>query len=240
MQALTIRLIIYFGSKNIPEFIRLLAKLEYGVSAFLENLASCAEDENYPHLANQLKNHASEERNHGKMLATLVDGKQRIELRNNGRWKTLIKDGVELANHPESGDGRLIVFDEGYGIFDNLDGISQRYLGLRMLLKGQKLVDLDWQSRIAVMAVLEESTLSFYNQLSVSPNIPNEVRLVAVKIAGQEAEHGNYLKYVLPQFTYLPEMEIEKWQARLLWASWGLMWDFWRWRCDSSQSPPSK
>jgi hypothetical protein len=223
-----VKTIINLGLKNQQKFLRLLAKLEYGVAACLANLVIDAEKSNYPGLAAQLRSHSLEEKNHGKMLATLVDGKKRIELRGNGRWLTLQKSGIELANHPEEGDGKLIIFEAGYGIFDNLDGISQRYLGLRMLLKGQKIADMSWCDRIACMVVLEESTLGFYNELA-SSSAPSNIQLIATKIAGDEAVHSSMLKYSLCHFTHFPEHSLEKWRSRLFFAQFGLLWDFWKW-----------
>lgn len=222
------RLIIYFGSKNLPDFIRLLAKLEYGVSACLSNLAIAAQADNYPNLNKQLLGHAAEERNHGRMLATLADGKRRINLKGNGRWLSLRIGGEEKSNHPEEGDGKLIIFETGNGIFDNLDGISQRYLALKVFLKGKKMSELPWSDRLACMAVLEEGTLGFYNELSSCEGIPNYIRVVAMKISGEEAGHANYLKYMLPQFTPTPSLEMQKWRDRLFWAKLALIWDFWQ------------
>jgi hypothetical protein len=222
------RLIIYLGLKKQNEFIRLLAKLEYGVSACLLNLSKEAEKDGYYNLAKMLRSHSSEERNHGRMLATLVDGKHRIEAKENGRWLSLKKDGDEIAKHPEDGEGKIVTWGNTVGIFDNLDGISQRYLALRMLFKGKKIQELSWSDRLACMHVLEEGTLAFYNELS-SFETPYKLKMTAIKIAGEEAGHSNYLKYTLSHFADAPDAEISKWRSRIFLASFGLIWDFWKW-----------
>jgi predicted metal-dependent hydrolase len=226
---LLIKTIIYYGLKNQAKFVRLLAKLEYGVSACLVNLSKQAIKDGYPNLSKMLRSHASEERNHGRMLATLVDGKQRIELRGNGRWLSLVKEGQEIANHPEKGTGKVVACDNAVGIFDNLDGISRRYLALRVLLRGKKIEELSWGDRLACMHVLEEGTLKFYNVLAESDSVPIELRAIALKIAGEEAGHSNYLKYSLSHFTHISSAEISEWRSRVFWAQFGLIWDFWKW-----------
>ncbi len=227
---LIIKLIIYFGCKNLPEFVRLLAKLEYGVSACLTNLALQAEKDNYHGLAAQLSKHAAEEKSHGKMLGSLIDGKRRIELRGGGRWLSLTDGkGNEIANHPEAGNGKLITSGKYSGIFDNLDGISQRYKSLQLLLWGKKINDLPWESRLACMACLEEATLRFYIILASTSNLDFEIRAIALKIAGEEGCHANYFKYVLPQFSYFPEKELNKWRLRIFWARFALIIDFILW-----------
>lgn len=215
--------IIYLGLKNQPKFIRLLAKLEYGVCACLVNLSKQATADGYPNLSKMLRSHAAEERNHGKMLATLIDGKQRIELKDNGRWLSLFKDGKETANHPEEGKGKVISWDKSVGIFDNLDGISQRYLALRMLLQGKKIEQLSWGDRLACMHVLERGTLQFYLALAESSSAPIELRAIAVKIAEEEKGHGDYLRGTTKKENIL------KWRSRVKWANLGLIWDFWKW-----------
>jgi rubrerythrin len=217
-----IKTIIYFGLKNKPKFIRLLAKLEYGVSACLVNLSKQAKNDGYLNLSNNLRSHAKDERNHGKMLATLVDGKRRIELKDNGRWLSLVKDGEEVANHPEEGDGKIVIWDNSVGIFDNLDGISQRYLALRILLKGRRISELSWNDRLACMHVLERGTLRFYLALAES-SAPIELRAIAAKIAEEEAGHSNYLRAATKKENIL------KWRSRVKWASLGLIWDFYKW-----------
>jgi hypothetical protein len=141
----------------------------------------------------------------------------------------LVKDGQQVANHPEESAGRLVVSENMVGIFDNLDGISQRYLALRMLLKGKKIKQLSWSDRLCVMYVLEEGTLKFYNILTESDSAPIELRAIALKIAGEEAGHSNYLKYALPHFAPVSGSEILEWRSRVFWASFGLVWDFYKW-----------
>jgi hypothetical protein len=224
-----IKIIIYFAQKNLPEFVRLLAKLEYGVSACLSNLAVDASKEGYANLSQMLLAHAQEERNHGKMLATLIDGKQRISLRTNGRWLSLVDvSGRQLANHPDRGRGKLVRLENKVGLFENLDGISQRYLSLRFLLGGKKINQLPWHARIACMACLEEGTFNFYRHFAAS-NIPDSLKAIVQKIADEEEKHADYFEYVLPQFTAFPHAELDDWRSRIAWASIGLIWDFLRW-----------
>jgi rubrerythrin len=227
-----VRTIINLGLKNQQKFLRLLAKLEYGVAACLANLVIDAEKSNYPGLAAQLRSHSLEERNHGKMLATLADGKDKIKSKENGAWIYLEEKGIELVNSFNKFDNpsksKILTGEEYCGIFENLDGISQRYLGLRLFLRGQKVADMSWCDRIACMMVLEQSTLGFYNELASSP-VPDNIRLIAMKIAGDEAVHASMLKYSLCHFTHFPELSLDKWRSRLFFAQFGLLWDFWKW-----------
>lgn len=227
MNSIIIKIIIYFGLKDLPNFIRLLAKLEYGVSSALHNLANDAEESKYFNLANQLRQHAQEEENHGKMLATLIDGKERIITKGGGRWLSYQVNGVELANHFELGGGKIIEDKEKgvFGIFQNLDGISQRYFSLHYFLKGKKMKDLPWESRLACMAVLEEGTNNFY--LVLNKILVNEVlKSIALKISDEELVHSRYLKYLIGQFTPFVDVEIDRWRRRLWFAKFFLILDF--------------
>lgn len=227
-----VKTIINLGLNNQQRFLRLLAKLEYGVAACLANLSIDAEKSNYPGLAAQLRSHCLEERNHGKMLATLADGKDKIKLKENGTWIYLEEKGTEPVNNFNKFDNpsksKILTGEEYCGIFENLDGISQRYLGLKLFLRGQKVADMSWCDRIACMVVLEESTLGFYNELA-SSSASDNIRVIAMKIAGEEASHANALKYSLYHFTLFPQYSLDKWRSRLFFAQFGLLWDFWKW-----------
>lgn len=225
-----LRLVVYLGLKNTKEFVRLLAKLEYGVSSALNNLACDADKSNYPNLAAMLRAHSSEEFNHGRMLATWCDGKNSIRARGAGRllsWKN--SAGVELARFPEEKEGIKIIFDkdgEQYtGIFENLDGISQRYLSLRIFFRGKKIIELPWKDRLACMLALEAQTRALYVELSKSP-CPQELRAIFSKIAQEESSHSDYLESVLRDFSPCPNQEVDRWRSRMNLASLGLIYDF--------------
>lgn len=225
-----VKLICYFGLKNTKEFVRLLAKLEYGVSSALNNLAEDADKSNYPNLAAMLRAHSSEEFNHGRMLATWCDGKNSIRLRGAGRmlsWKN--SAGVELARFPESKKGTKIVLDkegEQYiGIFENLDGISQRYLALKIFLRGKKIIELPWKDRLACMLALEGGTRALYVELS-KLKMPESLRAIFSKIAQEESSHSDYLESVLRDFVPCPSQEVDRWKGRISLASLGLIYDF--------------
>lgn len=224
------KLIVYFGLNNTKEFVRLLAKLEYGVSAALNNLARDAEKSNYPNLASMLRTHSAEELNHGRMLATWCDGKSSIRLKESGRWLSWKNStGLELARFPESKAGKKMVFNKGgeeyIGIFENLDGISRRYISLRIFLKGKKIIDLPWKDRLACMLALEAQTRALYVELSKS-QAPQSLRAIFSKIASEEDSHSNYLESVLRDFAPCPGQEVDKWRSRIKLASLGLIYDF--------------
>lgn len=229
-----IKMIIRFSSQNPEEFTRLLAKLEYGISSCLRNLSVEAEKDNYPNLALMLRNHAKSEHNHGKMLATLADGRSRIKMMGSGRWLSLInesgKELIENASEKKKNSGKLVNAkirgQQCVGIFENFDGLSQKYLSLRLLLENNKMLSLPWCSRIACMAVLELETKNFYEELGKSSKISEPLKMVVSKIASDEESHADYLNYVLLDFTSLPRQEIDKWQERLTRAYLGLIFDF--------------
>lgn len=212
------------------EFLRLIAKLEYGVSIFCLKMSERAECEGHYNLANLLKKHSEEEKKHGIMLAALADGQKKLKLSGNGRWTTLknLDTGEEIAQFPDMEEGTKIFLKDKnlLGIFQNLDGISQRYLSLKILFRGLRAEDFEWTDTLAFMAALETVTKRFYSKLAEVTEAP--ISTIAKQISEDESQHSEYLKIVLSQFTPLPEVEISKWRARIRWASLGLIVDAWR------------
>lgn len=234
-----IKIIIYLGLKDEQRFLRLLAKLEYGVSIFCNKLAQQASEERHFNLATSLEKHAQEEERHGKMLASLIDGNLRIRKTDKtGRWTKLIRltTGENIAEPNPEKDCQIqkIVWDsykypgeklEGY--FESFDGLSRRYISLQLLLGGRKATDFDWSDRLAFMHCLEEGTREFYRVLSQEGK-SEPLRAIVSQIMDDEASHSEYLRYALGHFTHFPDDEIKKWQRRLWWGMLGLLIDMWR------------
>ena len=233
LRSLLIKLIIHLGLRQEQRFLRLLAKLEYGVGVFCLKLSEKARDEEYDNLATLLESHGKEEIKHGKMLASLCDGRQRIEARGNIRWLSFRNDaGEELAQHPDPlTQGTPIQLEhEGEAIaasFENLDGLSNRYFSLRLLFQGLDAASYSWSDRLAFMIVLESETKKFYHHLGqATRSVP--LNAIALSISNDEENHAEYLRYALFYFSHFPRDEIDKWASRLNWARWGLVVDVWR------------
>lgn len=227
---LIIKIIIYIGMRRQQEFLRLLAKLEYGVSIFCLKMSERARNEEHFNLAKLLSQHSEQENKHGLMLASLADGKNKIKPSGNGRWLTLKKvdTGEELARFPDKGEGTEVFLPNQklLGVFQNLDGLSQRYLSLKILFLNKKAEDFEWTDTLAFMSALETITKRFYSRLAEVAEAP--LSTIAQQISEDESQHSEYLKISLSQFAPLPEVEIDRWRARIRWASIGLIFDAWR------------
>jgi hypothetical protein len=114
------------------------------VSIFCQKLADSATSQQFSDLAAHFHLHAVQEERHGKMLASLVDGNQRFILLGNGRFASMKRSGnnEELLARPslESPQGTRIKWNSSKfpgeqitAIFENLDGLSQRYFSLKLL-----------------------------------------------------------------------------------------------------------
>lgn len=224
-------IIIKLGLTKPKLFLRTLIKLEYGVSAFCSKISAEAYNQGYFNLSSLLETHAKEENKHGLMLGALADGQNKILLRGTGRWLSFknVHTGIELATLPEpSTPGKVIFMPEKniLGIFQNLDGLSQRYLSLRLLFRGKKAADFDWCDRIAFMCALEHISQQFYAKLADIADEP--LKAIALQISQDELEHSDYLKYTLTSMSNLPSQDIKKWEGRIGWSMLGLVFDVWR------------
>jgi rubrerythrin len=196
-----LKLLIKLGLRDEKRFLRLLAKLEYGVSLFCSKLSAIAANEGHENLSTLLTTQAREEKHHGRMLASLADGKERV---------------TPLKNAPGS-------WQDGH--FENFDGISKRYVSLRLLFGNRRADDYQWCDRLAFMCVLEEQTSAVYEILSEIGN--EQLRAIAQQIKNDEIGHCDCLKYALAQFSHFPEADLQKWEKRLFWAKLGLLVDMW-------------
>ncbi|KYC42057.1 hypothetical protein WA1_18825 [Scytonema hofmannii PCC 7110] len=235
-----IKLIIYIGDRKEERFLRLLAKLEFGVAIFCEKLSRMAHEEGYYNLSKMLAEHAKQEEKHGRMLSSLVDGCDRISLNGQtGHWFHLKRsNGQDILKTRNNRDSKAEVATLSWdsvaypgerieGEYEALDGISQRYFSLRLLFGGHKPADFSWADRLAFMHCLELRTKEFYEMLSTQSKLET-LRAISSQIAIDEKEHGDYLKYALTSFSELPASHIEKWQFRLYCSLWGLLVDGWR------------
>jgi rubrerythrin len=218
MLELLIKLIIYLGQRDEPRFIRLLAKIEYGVAIFCFKLAAIALEEDRHNLAKLLEKHAREEVKHGKMLSCFAG--EKISLTEAGRWVEFYQDGELKIIESEDTPSKELQGIYYSGKFENLDGLSKRYLSLRMLFQGKSAADYPWEDRFAFMQVLEEVTRKFYSVLSHEAN-KHSLKAIAYQIATDEAAHVDYLKYASRDFY----PDVIKWESRLNWAIWGLFID---------------
>lgn len=228
MRSILIKLIIYIGLKNQTKFLKLLSKLEFGVYIFCKKLAEEAYSQNYENLANQLLLHAKDEKKHANLIA--IFNNTRIKLKNTGRWASFysISTGEELAPFPDidENEGTKIFYQNTIGKFQSFDGMSKRYLALRVLFNGKKASDLDWCDRIAFMHVLETGTSEFYKQLAMQTQ--GKLSAIASEISEDEIGHSEKLKLFLGNFTLFPHQEIDKWESRINLSMWALLWDLYR------------
>ncbi|MBD2364521.1 hypothetical protein H6G36_25665 [Anabaena minutissima FACHB-250] len=224
------KLLIYLECKHEQKLIKTLSNIEFGVSTFCEKLSVAATKDNYPNLAKLLLKHSQEEHKHGKMLSSLADGKLRLPVKNNGRFLSLVRneeETVELGNFSRQ-DGKQLEWDSAthpgqkvVAIFENLDGLSKRYISLRILFKNKSAFDYGWGDRLAFMQALESETCKFYQALSQS-NCSEKLKAIASQITQDELGHSNYLSSLLYSF---PDTDLEKWEERLFWAKLGLIFD---------------
>lgn len=227
MEQIIIKFIIKIGLSNPNQFLKILAKLEYGVAIFCFKLSKEAEIHDYVNLAHLLKQHAIEERKHGKMLSSL-SGKK-FNFRGVGRWLSWksLDTGIEVAEYPDDSEpGKQMIFTKSIGIFSNLDGLSRRYYALKILFGSRTAASFSWIDRLAFMCALEAKTHIFYAMLSQIA--PKSISAIALQISEDETQHSDYLKYALASFTPLSSVEIDKWRSRINWAMWGLLLDVWK------------
>jgi|GEM_PF-3592850 len=239
-----LELIIKIGTlkRNKQKFLRLLAKLEYGLAAFCSKLKDQASEEGLVYLETMLCQHQKEEYNHGLMLSTCGDGKNRISpdrVGATGRWVKILKDQENLTaknitnNIPATIQTKTIEWDsikypgeKLKGVFESFDGISFRYLALRLLFRNQPASSYSWIDKLAFMSVLEEATGAFYRRLM---NVDDAgLSAIAAKIAGDEFNHANYLVIALNAITNSSEetqKAIQKWRDRIYWSKFGLIFD---------------
>ncbi|MBN3993837.1 MAG: ferritin-like domain-containing protein [Nostoc sp. NMS2] len=229
------KIIISIGLRQEQKFLRLLAKIEFGVSIFCKKLAVAAVQENKLNLAALLQSHSKEEEKHGKMLASLADGNERFHHEGSGRFISIVRPtGEELRRNVDyEAEGKVLEWDSVNlpgerlkGVFENFDGLSKRYCTLRLLFGNKSAFAYNWDDRLAFMYVLERQTLQFYEVLANSQRAPEPLRVIASLIARDEVEHADYLKSLL--FHY--NADIEKWRDRLWLASLGLIVDMWRFK----------
>lgn len=239
MKTILIKLIVRIGLRDKKRLLRLLAKLEYGVAIFCFKLADKAKKEKHENLATLLKEHGDSEVKHGKMLASLADKGNRITLtEETGRWTsvTRISTGQQLARpNPElTAQGKEISWDSInfpgerlQGTFENFDGLSKRYLSLRLFFRNKSAYEYPWNDKLALMHILEQSTREFYQAISKQSN-DTTIQAIATQIATDEDNHAHYLYQSLKWFSYFPDHDIQKWQSRFHLAIWGLVIDAWR------------
>jgi hypothetical protein len=229
-----LKLLIYLGLRDKQRFLRLLAKIEFGIAIFCFKLQGQALAENRPNLATMLETHRKEENKHGKMLASLADGcGDRVSLtENSGRWIEVTRpSGETIVNRPDNTAIPKSVTWDSYkfpgeqltGLFENFDGISKRYISARLLFKNRAAFDYPWEDKLAFMYVLEEATAAFYQELTKCDDLA--LRAIASQIVSDEFNHANYLKLALANFAPIPQAAIDKWQSRLWWTKWGLVID---------------
>ncbi|MBO3459943.1 ferritin-like domain-containing protein [Aetokthonos hydrillicola Thurmond2011] len=247
MKKLIIYLIIYIGLRRKQRFIRQLSKLEYGVSIFCKKLAANSPT---PDLAQMLNNHAIQEAHHGRMLDSLANGTQheaseneryfrkRFSIRETDKGKFIsIKrsNGEELLNCVDTDintKGIRLQWDscklgeQLVGIFENFDGISQRYLSAKLLFDGKSADSFDWADKLAFMHVLEQETEQFYLALAkIESGTP--LGAIASQIVKDEQHHADYLKSTLTQFSTSPQQEIAKWQCKVRSCAPAVLVDLW-------------
>jgi hypothetical protein len=230
-----IRFAIRLGLRNKQRFLRVLAKIEFGVAIFCFKLQYQALAENLLNLATMLEMHGKEENKHGKMLASLADGcSDRIALtENSGRWIKITRpSGETIVNRPDDNTAipKCITWasykfpgEQLTGLFENFDGISKRYISARLLFGNLAASDYPWEDKIAFMYVLEEATASFYQELMKCDD--SALSAIARQIITDEFNHANYLKLALANFAPIPQFAIDKWHSRLWWARWALIID---------------
>lgn len=228
------KVIISIGLRQEQKFLRLLAKVEFGISVFCKKLAATALAEgNKSNLAAQLESHAKQDEKHGKMLASLVDGNERFHHEGTGRFISIVRpSGEELRSNAEiEAEGKDLEWDSVIfpgerliGIFENFDGLSKRYLSMRLLFGNRSAFDYPWDDRLAFMCVLEQQAQHFYEHLAINQHASPALRAIASQIALDEVEHADYLKHSL--FHY--NGDIEKWRDRMWLASLGLIVDMWK------------
>ncbi len=227
------KIIINIGLQKEQKFLRLLSKIEFGISIFLKKLAIAAQEGNKSNLATLLESHSKEDEKHGKMLASLADGNERFHQEGTGRFISIVRpNGEELRkNLEQEAEGKILEWDSVNlpgekltGVFENFDGLSKRYLSMRLLFGGKSAFDYSWDDRLAFMCVLEQQAQQFYEALANNQRASQALKAIAAQIALDEVEHADYLKRLLFQYN----ADIEKWRDRLWLASLGLIVDMWR------------
>ena len=232
MWRLLLKFAIYIAMKDKSKFLRFLAKIEYGVAIFCFKLQRLAQSEGHFNLASMLENHGKEEKKHGKMLASLADGCDRIYLSELGQWVSITRpSGENLINRPVKADiAKTLIWDsivfpgeKLIGLFENFDGISKRYFSAKILFDNKAAADYPWEDKLAFMYALEEETAAFYQMMVEAEDAI--LSAIALQITGDELNHANYLKLALSGFAPIPQAAIDKWRSRVWWAKWGLIVD---------------
>ncbi|MEW5856719.1 MAG: ferritin-like domain-containing protein [Cyanobacteriota bacterium] len=225
--------LLKLGLRDKQRLLRLLAKIEFGVAIFCFKLQRQAIAESKHNLASMLEAHGREESKHGKMLASLADGWERISLTETGQWVAMFRPSGEQIAKPIIDNPttiKTITWDSIkfpgerlIGLFENFDGISKRYFSARVLFKNRDAADYPWEDKLAFMYVLEEETAKLYSEMSRLDD--PKISAIAQQVTEDEFNHANYLKRSLAEFSPLPEAAIDKWRNRVWWARWGLVVD---------------
>lgn len=218
--------------RDFKNFIRVLSKIEFGVSIFCQKIANDARNQNHANLAEMLDKHSKEEYVHGKMLASLIDGKDReLVVDTTFQKASFLSSGMvtKTSSHPSRKDDVVLSWEsvEHPGelttmIFEQLDGISKKYFSAKLLFGGKSAYEFDWIDRLAFMCALERKTQQLY---SVIEKEESPLGAIAKKIHNDEVGHSDYLLKALGHFTNLPNSAIEKWESRIFWAQAGLIID---------------
>ena len=166
------------------------------------------------------------------MLASLAEGSDRIPVIDNGLFLKVSFDGSEPVRQSDHQKGKVLYWESTIypgqkvtALFENLDGLSKRYLSLRILFKGQSASHYDWCDRLAFMHLLEIETQKFYKVLADS-KCSEPLRAITLRIVEDEKGHSTYLKDLLSQIPGADsDSDLEKWRDRLFWAKIGLLFD---------------
>lgn len=218
-----LKLIVFIGRHKEQQFFRELAKIEYSVGIFCSKLAAIAANEGKLHLSKDLSIHSTQETKHGKMLASLCDGKDKIVPDKNTNGKLLTKQLGDInlikptyaihSNDVKSMSWKRLTGEHVTATFENFDGLSDRYISLRFLFAGKKAAEFSWDDRFAFMHALERVTELFYQLLSESKCSP-ALKAIAAQIANDEQQHSDYL------LKLSSSESIEYWNNRIQLAIW--------------------
>lgn len=180
--------------------ISLLARLELGVFLFCDRKREEAAALGLDKLAQQLERHAAQELGHHIQLLELIGVAPSAK---KFKWAKQYSSGIHSTYDPSK------TVDSAWCP----EGISRRYLSVRVWLRGQRACDLIWEDAIAFMCVGEQASEAFYSRMSKI--VPSEYSATFERISQDEKTHQSQLYSSLKKISSIDSQQLlAKWRRR--------------------------
>lgn len=210
---MVIKIICFLALKDKTKLIKMLSGIEYGFSVFLNKLAKKAKAAGLEELKSNLDKQSKEEKKHGKILGSLIYGKTKPSLTNNGFF-VKEEDDDYLISRAVKISWNDLTDQKVNALFYCVDGISRLLPSTRFFFNYKEAYNYDWLDVLAIYYIVERKTEAFYKELAKQvDDFPT--KMVAEKILQDEKEHSLDALSNLKMFTKFHYLYTIKWEARL-------------------------